>query len=84
MGTISIKCKPLHQISPRRIGQPSSVPKICSMPNTCDSKSPTVTASWLTVPSPPRKFNGAISDMYIGTSDVFSPENNNRLLALFQ
>lgn len=58
---------------PSKIGHPSSVPRICSIPSTCDSSNPTVTASWLTVPKPPRRFRGAISDMYIGTSDVFRP-----------
>lgn len=61
------------QYAPSRMGQPSSVPRICSMPSTCESSRPTVTASWFTVPSPPRRLSGAISDMYIGTSEVFSP-----------
>jgi hypothetical protein len=41
---------------------------------TCEMRSPTVTANWLTVPSPPRKVRGEISEMYIGTRDVFKPE----------
>lgn len=61
---------------PSNRGQPSFVPRICSIPSTWDSNRPTVTANWLTVPKPPRKFNGAISDIYIGTKDVFNPENN--------
>lgn len=59
--------------SPNSTGQPSLVPKICSIPSTCDNSNPTVTANWLTVPKPPLKFNGAISDIYIGTNDVFKP-----------
>lgn len=43
------------------------------MPRTWESRRPTVTASWLTVPRPPRKLSGAISLMYIGTREVFSP-----------
>ena len=62
-----------HFDSPSNMGQPSSVPRICSIPNTWDSNSPTVTASWFTVPRPPRRLRGAISEMYMGTSDVFRP-----------
>lgn len=58
---------------PRRRGQPDSVPRISWMPRICEKRMPTVTPNWLTVPKPPRKFNGAISEMYMGTSDVFNP-----------
>ena len=40
---------------------------------TCEMRRPTVTASWLTVPKPPRNVSGEISEMYIGTRDVFRP-----------
>lgn len=60
--------------SPNKTGQRSFVPRICSMPNTWEIRRPTVTASWFTVPRPPRRFNGAISDMYMGTNDVFKPQ----------
>jgi hypothetical protein len=43
---------------------------------TCEMRSPTVTANWLTVPRPPRSVSGEISEMYIGTRDVFKPEVN--------
>ena len=32
-----------------------------------------VTASWFTMPTPPRRFTGAISDTYMGTSEVLRP-----------
>lgn len=60
--------------SPKRTGQPSFVPRICSMPSTWETRRPTVTASWFTVPRPPLRFNGAISDMYMGTNEVFKPQ----------
>lgn len=63
-----------HIARPSRTGQPSLVPRIGSMPSTWDKSSPTVTASWLTVPRPPRKLRGAISLMYMGTNEVFSPQ----------
>lgn len=59
--------------SPKRRGQALLFPRSCSMPRICERSRPTVTANWLTVPSPPRRLRGAISLMYIGTSDVFSP-----------
>ena len=62
---------------PNKTGQPSSVPKICSIPRICDISSPIVTASWFTVPRPPLKLSGAISDIYIGTNDVFRPKKTN-------
>lgn len=43
------------------------------MPRTCEMSSPTVTANWLMVPSPPRRVSGAISEMYMGTSEVLRP-----------
>ena len=43
---------------------------------TCEMSSPTVTASWLTVPRPPRSVRGEISEMYIGTREVFRPGTN--------
>lgn len=70
-----ISCNIAGQMAkPSSTGHPSFVPKICSTPNTWDKSKPIVTANWLTVPRPPRKFNGAISDIYIGTSDVFKPK----------
>lgn len=63
-----------HIARPSRMGQPSLVPRIGSMPRTWDKSKPTVTASWFTVPRPPRKFSGAISLMYMGTNEVFSPQ----------
>lgn len=60
--------------SPKRTGQPSFVPRIWSMPSTWETRRPTVTASWFTVPRPPLRFNGAISDMYMGTNEVFKPQ----------
>lgn len=62
---------------PKRTGQPSSVPRICSIPSIWEMSRPTVTASWFTVPRPPRNVSGAISEMYIGTSEVFRPAHNN-------
>ena len=59
---------------PNKYGQPLSVPKRPSTPSICDTRRPTVTASWLIVPKPPRRVNGAISEMYMGTKDVFKPE----------
>ncbi len=44
---------------------------------------PTVTPNWLTVPKPPRKFNGAISEMYMGTNDVFNPEKSRSIHLAF-
>lgn len=71
----SSNCRMAGQIaSPKRTGQPSFVPRICSMPSTWETRRPTVTASWFTVPRPPLRFNGAISDMYMGTSEVFKPQ----------
>ena len=43
------------------------------MPRTWESRRPIVTASWLTVPKPPRRLSGAISLMYMGTREVLSP-----------
>lgn len=71
-----ISCRIAGQMArPRRMGQPSLVPRICSMPSTWDNSKPTVTANWLTVPKPPRRFSGAISEMYMGTSEVLRPSN---------
>lgn len=71
----SNSCRMAGQIaSPKRTGQPSFVPRICSMPSTWETRRPTVTASWFTVPRPPLRFNGAISDMYMGTNEVFKPQ----------
>jgi len=71
----STNCRMAGQIaSPKRRGQPSFVPRICSMPSTWETRRPTVTASWFTVPRPPLRFNGAISDMYMGTNEVFKPQ----------
>ena len=55
------------------MGHPDDVPKISWMPRICEIKMPKVTPNWLTVPKPPRRLRGAISEMYIGTSDVFKP-----------
>lgn len=71
----SNNCRMAGQIaSNKRTGQPSSVPRICSMPSTWETRRPTVTASWFTVPRPPLRFSGAISDMYMGTNEVFKPQ----------
>lgn len=43
------------------------------MPRTWESRRPMVTASWLTVPRPPRRLSGAISLIYMGTREVLSP-----------
>ena len=55
------------------MGHPDDVPKISWIPRICEIKIPKVTPNWLTVPKPPRRWRGAISDMYNGTSDVFKP-----------
>lgn len=39
-----------------------------------------MTANWLTVPSPPRRLRGAISLMYMGTSEVFNPVKHTAFL----
>ena len=59
--------------SPNKKGHPLSVPRRPSTPRICETKRPTVTASWLMVPRPPLRLNGDISDMYIGTREVLSP-----------
>ena len=63
---------------PRRIGHPSSVPRRLSIPRIWEINRPTVTANWFTVPKPPRRVRGAISDIYIGTNDVFKPETRRK------
>lgn len=69
---------------PNNTGQPSSVPKICLIPKICDISNPIVTANWLTVPKPPLKLSGDISDIYIGTNDVFSPATQSTLIRKLQ
>ena len=59
---------------PRRMGHPSGVPRISWMPRICEKRIPTVQPSWFTVPKPPRNVNGAISETYMGTSEVFRPQ----------
>ena len=59
---------------PNKYGHPLSVPRRPSTPSIWDIRSPTVTASWFIVPNPPRSVNGAISEMYMGTKDVFKPK----------
>ena len=49
---------------------------------TCEMRSPTVTANWLTVPKPPLRVSGEISEMYMGTRDVFRPAGKSKFKSI--